>query len=106
MQKPHIRHWEATLHVVPYLKYCLGQGIFFKSSNNLRLTASYEVDCATLTCRSVTGYFIFLADSPLSWKNKKHHTFRSFETAKYRSMIVTCYELKGLHLLLYALHGL
>ncbi|KAL0453671.1 UNVERIFIED_CONTAM: hypothetical protein Slati_1345200, partial [Sesamum latifolium] len=50
-----------------------------------------------LTRLSLTGYFILLGRSPISWKTKKQHTVsRSPAETKYRSIASTACELKWL----------
>ncbi|GJW84560.1 retrovirus-related pol polyprotein from transposon TNT 1-94 [Tanacetum coccineum] len=50
-----------------------------------------------LTRRSLTGWLVYLSDSPISWKTKKQHIVsRSSAKAEYRSMALTTGELKWL----------
>nr|GEU75718.1 retrovirus-related Pol polyprotein from transposon TNT 1-94 [Tanacetum cinerariifolium] len=50
-----------------------------------------------LTRRSLTGWLVYLGDSPILWKTKKQHTIsRSSVEAEYRSMALTTGELKWL----------
>ncbi|RVX10006.1 Retrovirus-related Pol polyprotein from transposon RE2 [Vitis vinifera] len=72
MQEPRIEHWEATLRVVRYLKACQSLG-------------------------SLSGWLVFLGQSPISWKTKKQHIVsRSSAEAEYRAMAAITCELKWL----------
>ena len=89
-----------------YLKGNPGQGIFLHSDCDLRLYAWSDSDWAScpLTRRSLTGWFVSLGNSPISWKTKKQHTVsRSSAEAEYRSMATTTCEVKWLKGLLLAL---
>lgn len=97
MQSPRIRHWEAALRVVHYLKGQPGQGILLWADKDLQVKGFCDFDWARcpLTRRSLTGYFILLGNSPVSWKTKKQHTVsRSSAKAEYRSMATAVCELK------------
>ncbi|WVY98728.1 hypothetical protein V8G54_030879 [Vigna mungo] len=97
MQQPREDHWHAALCVVRYLKGNPGQGIMLRSDSDLNLYEWCDSDWVgcPLTRKSVTGWFISLGRSPISWKTKKQHTVsRSFAEAEYRSMANTICELK------------
>ncbi|KAK9190888.1 hypothetical protein WN943_019498 [Citrus x changshan-huyou] len=99
MQQPREEHWAAALRVVRYLKGNPDQGIMLRSDCDLQLSAWCDSDWAScpLTRRSLTGWFILLGNSPVSWKTKKQHTVsRSSAEAEYRSMAATTCELKWL----------
>ena len=73
MQKPKLAHWEAALRVVRYLKGNPGQGILLRAHTDLTVEAwcdSYWSGCPT-SRRSLTGWFITLGGSPISWKTQK-----------------------------------
>lgn len=103
MQSPRIYHWVTALHVVRCLKGSPGQGILLRVDSLLILTAYYDSNWATcsITRRSVTGYFISLDGSLISWKTKKQLTVSySSAEAEYCSMVATLCELKWLYFLL------
>jgi hypothetical protein len=73
-----------------------GQDLLLQADDELQLNGYCDSDWAScpITRRSLTGYFVMLGQSPVSWKNKKHHTIsRSSVEAEYRSMAATVSEL-------------
>jgi len=103
MQHPHQEHWEAALRIVRYLKGNPGQGILLRADCDLQLYAWCDSDWAScpLTRRSITGWFVLLGNSPISWKTRKQHTVsRSSAEAEYRSMATATCELIWLKALL------
>ncbi|CAH9109373.1 unnamed protein product [Cuscuta epithymum] len=102
MHQPRQVHWDAAIRVLRYLKSHPGQGILLRSDSPLLLTGYCDSDWAScpLTRRSVTGYFVMLGGSPISWRTKKQVTVsRSSAEAEYRSMATLTCELlwlKGL----------
>ncbi|PKI73561.1 hypothetical protein CRG98_006142 [Punica granatum] len=105
LQDPRQDHWDAVMRVLRYLKQSPGQGIFLRPTS-LSLTAYCDADWAScpMTRRSLTGYFITLGGSPISWKTKKQTTIsKSSAEAEYRAMAATVSELLWLRALLRSL---
>ena len=96
MNNPQHAHWNAALRVVRYLKNSPGQGILLRANVPLTLTAwcdSDHGDCR-ITSRSLTGWFIQLGGSPLSWKTQKQDVVsHSSAEAEYRAMAETVSEI-------------
>lgn len=106
MQQPREKHWHAALRVVQYLKGQPGQGILLRRSCDLNLYGWCDLDWAScpLTRRSLTGWFILLGNSPISWKTKKQHTVSRLSVeAEYCSMATTTCELKWVKCILSSL---
>ena len=96
MQQPKEEHMTAAWRVLCYLKGNLGQGLLMQSASNLQVLAYCDSDwgACPLTHRSLTGYFITLGGSPVSWKTKKQTTVsRSSAEAEYRAMAATTSEI-------------
>ena len=89
-------HWDAALYLLRYLKLSPSTGIFISNNNDLQLSAYCNADWASCseTRRSLTGYYIFLGQTLVSWKTKKQATVsRSSAEAEYRSLASTVCEL-------------
>lgn len=89
---PKISHYEATLHVLRYIKKQPALGILMSSRKLGKISAFYDADWASclLSRKSVTGSGINYGDSLISWKSKKHSTIsKSSAEAEYRSMAIT-----------------
>lgn len=105
MQAPREEHWEAALiesstisEKVSRTGYIL---LYFDSALQLEGWCDSDWESCPLTRRSLTGWFVLLGFSPVSWKNKKQNTVsRSSEEAEYRSMAALTCELKWLKQLL------
>ncbi|CAA7029624.1 unnamed protein product [Microthlaspi erraticum] len=103
MEAPKQAHWDAALRVVWYLKGTPGQGILLRSDSPLSLIAWCDSDhggCPR-TRRSLTGWFIQLGQSPISWKTQKQRVVSlSSAEAEYRCLSETVKEILWLKELL------
>ncbi|XP_056685162.1 uncharacterized mitochondrial protein AtMg00810-like [Spinacia oleracea] len=76
MHQPRQPHYDALVHTLRYIAATAGQGRKWKGSDELKLQAFSDSDWASCpdTRRSVTGYFMMLGNSPISWKSKEQPT--------------------------------
>ena len=96
MHAPHEEHMTAARRVVQYLKGTAGQGILLQFDSTLQLIGFCDSDwgACPVSRQSLSGYFITLRGSLISWSSKKQPTVsRSSAEAEYRSMAFTTSEL-------------
>ncbi|GJU79091.1 ribonuclease H-like domain-containing protein [Tanacetum coccineum] len=97
MHAPLQSHFNLGLRLLKYLKLAPCSGIKFTKSNTKFDVISYtDSDWAKcpVTKRSIFGYCVFVNESLVSWKNKKHATLsKSSAEAEYKAMASTTYEI-------------
>lgn len=76
MSAPCVPHMETTLHVLKYVNSNPNQGILLNSESSFQLHAFCVSDWAACpqTRHSVSGFYIVLGNSPISWMSKKQKT--------------------------------
>ena len=86
----------CCIRLLQYIKEAPGQGLLLRTQSDFQLYAFCDSDWAScpLIGRSLTGYFVLLGMSPISWKTKKWSTIsRSTDETEYRAMPTTTSEL-------------
>ena len=94
LQQPTDLHYQAALHVLRYLKGTPNKGLFYSRHNDLQLYAYSDADWGSckMSSRSLTGYYVFLRTSLISWNTKKQKTIsKSSAEAEYRAMSATTF---------------
>jgi hypothetical protein len=107
MHDPHEPHLNAVKRILRYLRGTLDYGLTILSSSLTSLTAYTDADWAGCpdTCKSTSGYGVFLGDNLVSWSSKRQHTVsRSSAEAKYRGVANVVAEACWLRQLLSELH--
>ncbi|KAL7584632.1 secreted RxLR effector protein 161-like [Lactuca sativa] len=92
---PTFAHWGDVLRILRYLCGTQFQTLVFPSTSSLELRvysdAYWDSDCHDH--KSTTGFCVFLGESLISWKTKKHDVVsRSSTEAEHRVMVVTTCE--------------
>ncbi|KAM3324372.1 putative mitochondrial protein like [Capsicum chacoense] len=103
LRHPQVPHMLAGIHVLRYIMDDPAQGILLSNSQDFSLLAYSDLDWAACahTQKSVTGFFISLGGSPISWKSKKQPTISLSSTeAKYRELRMVVAEISWLTRLL------
>ncbi|XP_074291421.1 uncharacterized protein LOC141618213 [Silene latifolia] len=96
VHEPRKEHLDAALRVVRYIKGNPGKGIVMSTDTVFQLHGYSDSDWGRcpLTRRSLTGYFVSLGQTPISWRAKKQHTVsKSSAEAEYRAMAAVTSEL-------------
>lgn len=87
---------DATIRVIKYIKKEPALGVLLSTQVKNEVIAYCDVDwvsCPT-SRKSITGYFVKLRDSIVSWKFKKQNIIaRSSTEAEYKSIVETIVEL-------------
>jgi len=106
MQSPREENMDAARRVMRYLKGTAGDGLFLHAKNNLQVYGYCDSNwgACPLSHRSLTGYFVTLGGSPISWRTKKQATVSRFSAeVEYRAMAVATSDLIWIRTFLAAL---
>ncbi|XP_070020635.1 secreted RxLR effector protein 161-like [Nicotiana sylvestris] len=89
LQAPQVPHMLAALHALRYLSNAPALGILLSSTFDTSIKAYSDSDWAACveSRRTVSGFYITLGGSPISWKSKKQPTISlSSAEAEYRAL--------------------
>jgi hypothetical protein len=107
MHAPTTSHAALIKSVLRYLKGTTSLGLHLHGTTSPAITAYTDADWAGYpdTCRSTSGFAIFLRDWLVSWSSKRQTTVsRSNAEAEYRGVANAVSECTWLHQLLGELH--
>jgi hypothetical protein len=93
-------HWATVFHILRYLRGTVFQSLLLLSTSSLELRAYSNADHGSdpTDHKSVTGFYIFLSESLISWKSKKQFIVSQSSTeTEYRAMTSTTKEIVWLH---------
>ncbi|XP_023747753.1 uncharacterized mitochondrial protein AtMg00810-like [Lactuca sativa] len=93
---PSYVHWGAILRILRYLRGTQFQTLLFRSMSSLELRAYSDADWDgdRHDHKPTIGFCVFLRESFISWKSKKHDVVsRSSTEVEYRDMAVTTCEI-------------
>ena len=96
LSSPKAPHLQVAYRIIKYLKKTPRQGLFLSSDSSLQLKDYCDADWAACidTRRSVSGFFVFLRDSLISWKCKKQQVVsRSSTESEYKAMATVTSEI-------------
>ncbi|XP_068649520.1 uncharacterized mitochondrial protein AtMg00810-like [Aristolochia californica] len=103
MSCPRHLHLAAVRRIIHYLQGSPTRGLFFAIGSSLQLVAYSDGDWVGCpdTCRSTTGWYMFLGDALISWKCKiQDRVSKSSNEAEYRAMSIACSKIMWLRGLL------
>ena len=95
--KPTSAHQQATFKILQYIKGSPGAEIFLSADSNIHMKGFNDSNWAGCidTRRSIIGYAIYLDNSLISWKSKKHVTVsRNSLEVKYKALPSATCELQ------------
>jgi len=107
MHSPRETHWNLVKRILRYLRGTIDCGLVISSSTSTDLKAYSDADWGGCpdTCRSTSGYCVYLGDSLISWSSKRQPTVsRSNAEAEYRGVANAARECCWLRNLLTELH--
>nr|GEV55139.1 ribonuclease H-like domain-containing protein [Tanacetum cinerariifolium] len=108
MHDPREPHLAAIKRILRYVLGTLDLGLHLYASSTASLVGYTDVDWAGCpsTCRSISGYCVFLDDNLLSWSAKRQHTLsRSSAEAEYQGVANVVAKTALLRNLLRELHS-
>ncbi|MBW0523331.1 hypothetical protein O181_063046 [Austropuccinia psidii MF-1] len=89
LDRPGIKHWQAFLHVLKYLKGSINRGLHYSSEERNGITAFSDTDWGNCkeTRRSTTGYLACFHKCLILWKTRKQPTISiSTAEAEYKAV--------------------
>ncbi|XP_015163234.1 uncharacterized mitochondrial protein AtMg00810-like [Solanum tuberosum] len=95
MQATRHLHLVAVRRIIRYFVGTSIRVLFFPSGSPIHLNAFSDFDWAGCpdSRRSISGWYMFLGESLISWKSKKQdRVSKSSTEAEYRSMSTICFE--------------